>query len=60
MMDNIITTLIAITVFTFSGMLLGIIKTTLTVALAPLVVAISIALVSFIWSKLKKKKGSDD
>ena len=49
--------LVGCSVFTISGMLLGIIKTTVAVAIAPFGVALVVSIVSYIIQKVKEKKG---
>ena len=60
LINQVISVLVGCSVFTISGMLLGIIKTTVGVAIAPFVVALVVLLVSYLVSKVKEKKGSDD
>ena len=55
-MDKLIGVLVGCSVFTISGMLLGIIKTTVGVAIAPFVVALVVSIVSYIIQKVKPKK----
>lgn len=60
LINQVVSVLVGISVFTISGMLLGIIKTTVGVAIAPFVVAGLVLVVSYIVSKVKEKKGSDE
>lgn len=60
LLNQIVSVLVGCSVFTISGMLLGIIKTTLGVAIAPFVVAGLVLVVSYIVKKVKEKKGSDE
>lgn len=60
LINQIVSVLVGISVFTVSGMLLGIIKTTLGVAMAPFVVALVVLVVSYLVSKVKEKKGGND
>lgn len=55
LINQIVSVLVGISVFTISGMVLGIIKTTLGVAIAPFVVAGLVLVVSYIVKKVKKK-----
>lgn len=57
LLNQIVSVLVGCSVFTISGMLLGIIKTTLGVAIAPFVVAGLVLVVSYIVKKVKAKKG---
>lgn len=55
-LNQIVSVLVGISVFTISGMLLGIIKTTVGVAIAPFVVALVVLVVNWIIQKVKAKK----
>ncbi|KRM52352.1 hypothetical protein [Ligilactobacillus araffinosus] len=57
LINQVISVLVGISVFTILGMLLGIIKTTLGVAIAPFVVALVVLVVNWIIQKFKKKEG---
>lgn len=57
LINQIISVLVGISVFTISGMLLGIIKTTVGVAIAPFVVALVVLVVNHFIQKVKDKKG---
>lgn len=57
LINQVVSVLVGISVFTISGMLLGIIKTTVGVAIAPFVVAGLVLVVSYIVKKVKKKGG---
>lgn len=57
LINQVISVLVGISVFTISGMLLGIIKTTVGVAIAPFVVALGVLAVNYIVKKVKKKGG---
>lgn len=57
LINQIVSVLVGCSVFTISGMLLGIIKTTVGVAIAPFVVALVVLVVSYLVSKVKEKKG---
>lgn len=56
-LNQIVSVLIGCSVFTISGMLLGIIKTTLGVAIAPFVVALFVLVITYLIKKVKAKKG---
>lgn len=57
LINQVVSVLVGCSVFTISGMLLGIIKTTVGVAIAPFVVALVVLVVNFIIQKVKEKKG---
>lgn len=57
LLNQIVSVLVGCSVFTISGMLLGIIKTTLGVAIAPFGVALVVLVVNYIIQKVKAKKG---
>lgn len=57
LINQLIGVLVGISVFTISGMLLGIIKTTVEVATAPFGVALIVLVVNWIIQKVRAKKG---